>query len=309
MAEQGSGPVATRVLHCNFNTTDVDAAIRFYVEGLGLTERMRSVSEEGTSVGLGMEGTTNSVAAFGYDYRGGRIAPAVELVQWNSPPTLGDVYATPSEVGMQAVGFAVPNVDDAVTACLASGGTKVEARLASADPAIAVAAVLRDPDGVIVELIGDERSESGRFRVIRLVVEDLAATTEWYQGIGFKLVGGPVVGTFEGDAPEWNGPVTVQRMVPAVLDNVELHLTTWDDVRAKGPAHVPANSRGLFRMAMGVEDVRDACAAAVPPVVPGAPEYIELPGTPLGGLWVAFMRDADGVMVEFVERPMDAPKK
>jgi len=308
MAEQVGGPVATRVLHCNFNTTDVDAALRFYVEGLGLTERMRSVSDSGFSEGLGMTEETHSVASFAYDHRGGRVAPAIELVEWTVPPTIGEAYATPSEVGMQAAGFAVPSVRDAVAACVAAGGTLVPAHVASADPAICVAAIVKDPDGVTVELLGDPDAPSGRFRSIRLVVADLDAAGAWYRSIGFRSVGGPVVGRYESDDPTWDGAVTIQRLVPGVLENVELHLTRWDDRGEQGPAHVAANSRGMFRMALGVDDVRQAVSLARPPVVPGTPELIPLPGTPLGGLWVTFMRDADGVMVEFVERPLDAPK-
>ncbi len=308
MASITSGPVATRVLHCNLNTTDVEAAMRFYVEGLGLTERMRSVSEAGSSVGLGMDGPTKSIAAFGYDYRGGRVAPAVELVQWRQPATRGETYATPSEIGMQALGFAVASVDEARAACLAVGGTEVGARLSSTDPTVAVEAVLRDVDGVAVELVGDAEAPAGRLRAVRLSVADLGATTEWYRAIGFRLAGGPVAGRFESDDLAWNGDVTVQRLVPAAMENVELHLTEWEGVEPSGRAHELANTRGLFRMALGVDDVRAACEAATPPIVPGEPEYIPLPGTPLGGLWVAFMRDADGVMIEFVERPMDAPK-
>jgi hypothetical protein len=57
-------------------------------------------------------------------------------------------------------------------------------------------------------------------------------------------------------------------------------------------------------MALAVPDVRAAVEAA------RRSDYIEasdatlipLPGTPLGGLWVSFFRDPDGVMVEYVER-------
>jgi catechol 2,3-dioxygenase-like lactoylglutathione lyase family enzyme len=65
-----------------------------------------------------------------------------------------------------------------------------------------------------------------------------------------------------------------------------------------------ANHRGLFRMAMAVPDVRAAVAAARAAGVDASDAtFVPLPGTPLGGLWVSFFRDPDGVMVEFVERP------
>jgi catechol 2,3-dioxygenase-like lactoylglutathione lyase family enzyme len=87
----------------------------------------------------------------------------------------------------------------------------------------------------------------------------------------------------------------------------ELRLSTWPGTDRRGRAHHDANHRGLFRIALAVEDVRAAAAeAAAAGFDVGEPTYIELPGTPLGGLWVAFLRDPDGVMVEFVERPASA---
>jgi catechol 2,3-dioxygenase-like lactoylglutathione lyase family enzyme len=296
--------MVTRVLHCNFNTADVEAALAFYVEGLGLSERMRSVSDDGDSTALGLPQKTRSIASFAYDYRGGRVAPAAELVEWIEPTTAGEAYATPSAIGMQAAGFAVASVDDAVAACVAAGGRSIGARLQSADAAVAVDAVVADPDGVAVELWADTEVPSGRFRSVRLSVNDLAVTTAWYEAIGFKVVGGPVVGRFESEDPTWRSEVTVQRMVPGVLTNIEVHLTRFEGVET-GRAHELPHMRGLYRMACAVEDVRKAVASTPPEVQPGEPSFIPLHGTPLGGLWVAFMKDPDGVTIEFVERPLD----
>jgi len=305
MAEKSTAPLVTRVLHCNFNTADVEAAMAFYVDGLGLSERMRSATEGADSGPLGLDELTDSIAAFGYDYRGGRVAPAVELVQWTKPSTEGAVYASPSAIGMQAVGFAVPSVGEHLEACVAAGGRDLGARLISSDPAVAVDAVVADPDGVAVELWADRDAPAGRFRSIRLSVNDLAVTTAWYEAIGFRCVGGPVVGRVESDDAARDREVTVQRMVPGAVTNVELHLTRFEG-EPGGQAHDRPNMRGLYRMACGVEDVRAAVAEVRPAVEPGEPSYIPLPGTKLGGLWVAFMKDPDGVTIEFVERPMDA---
>ena len=136
-------------------------------------------------------------------------------------------------------------------------------------------------------------------------MNDLSVTTAWYQSLGFKALGGPVVARYESEDPAWSGEVTVQRLAPGALANVELQLTRWEG-QAPGRAHDRANMRGLYRMACGVEDVRAAVATAPEGVEPGEPVFIPLPGTPLGGLWVAFMQDPDGVTIEFVERPMAA---
>ena len=63
-----------------------------------------------------------------------------------------------------------------------------------------------------------------------------------------------------------------------------------------------ATPAGLFRMALAVDDVRAAYEGCADAVQIGEPEYVPLPGTPLGGLWVSFLRDLDGVTVELVER-------
>jgi catechol 2,3-dioxygenase-like lactoylglutathione lyase family enzyme len=305
MADPTGGPTVTRVLHCNLNSSDVEAAMAFYVGGLGLSERMRSVSEGSDSTALGMAQPTSSIAAFAYDYRGGRVAPAIELVEWTSPPTVGEAYTAPSAIGVQAAGFAVASVDEARSACAEAGGRDLGARVASEDAAVAVDAIVADPDGVAVELWADRQAPAGRFRSVRLSVSELSASTAWYEAIGFTIVGGPVVARYESDDPAWCGEITVQRMVPGVVANVELHLTRWEGAPS-GRAHDRPNARGLYRMACGVEDVRRAVECADPRVQPGEPVHIPLPGTPLGGLWVAFMHDPDGITIEFVERPLDA---
>jgi len=61
-------------------------------------------------------------------------------------------------------------------------------------------------------------------------------------------------------------------------------------------------------MALAVPDVRVAVEAARQSGVIEASDasFIPLPGTPLGGLWVSFFKDPDGVMVEFVERSLES---
>jgi hypothetical protein len=58
-------------------------------------------------------------------------------------------------------------------------------------------------------------------------------------------------------------------------------------------------------MALAVDDVRAAYEARADTVQIKAPEYVPLPGTPLDGLWVSFLRDPDGVTIELVERTLE----
>jgi catechol 2,3-dioxygenase-like lactoylglutathione lyase family enzyme len=73
------------------------------------------------------------------------------------------------------------------------------------------------------------------------------------------------------------------------------------------PTPVPwgGNRQGLYRCALRVESVQDALAA-VPDSVQrmGEPVWCPLPGTKIEGLHIAFLRSPDGVVFEFVERPL-----
>jgi catechol 2,3-dioxygenase-like lactoylglutathione lyase family enzyme len=280
-------------MHCNLNVRSMAAAVPVY-EALGLTVRMRSRAEGADSSAMGIPRGTDSDAWFLYDHRGGRSSPAVELVEWTDPVTAGDAYSEPHEVGMQALGFDVPDVPAAVAVAVAAGATR------RADRPEGIDAVIVDVDGVAIELTAAD-VPAPTLRYVRMSCADLTATTRWYEQLGFtadptgpRSVRGP------------DGATEVQERVLSLAgaSPLELRLDRWPGTSAGDRAHVEANHRGLFRMAMGVPDARAAVEAARAGGVEASDAtYIPLPGTPLGGLWVSFFRDPDGVMVEFVERP------
>jgi catechol 2,3-dioxygenase-like lactoylglutathione lyase family enzyme len=68
----------------------------------------------------------------------------------------------------------------------------------------------------------------------------------------------------------------------------------------------PANTQGLYRMALAVDDVRAAAGALAADGRCGkVPETvtIPMPDTPTGGFTVLFLADPDGAVVELAERP------
>jgi hypothetical protein len=73
------------------------------------------------------------------------------------------------------------------------------------------------------------------------------------------------------------------------------------------PTPVPwgGTRQGLYRAALRVEHVHDALAQ-VPDSIEqmGDPVWCPLPGTKIEGLHIAFLRSPDGVVFEFVERPL-----
>jgi catechol 2,3-dioxygenase-like lactoylglutathione lyase family enzyme len=199
---------------------------------------------------------------------------------------------------MQALGFDVPDVNEAVHAATAQG-----ARPRTGGPA-GVGAVILDADGVALEL-SPAPVESSILRYARIVCADLARSARWYSLLGFEPIG--TEGTIRWDDRGEAAEVVERRMALAGPAPLELRLTAWPS----GPstaAHSGANDRGLFRMALAVPDVRVAVAAArrSGAVQASDASFIPLPGTPLGGLWVSFFRDPDGVMVEYVERSLES---
>jgi hypothetical protein len=74
---------------------------------------------------------------------------------------------------------------------------------------------------------------------------------------------------------------------------------------ARTPVPWGGNRQGLYRCALRVENVHDALKN-VPDSVErmGDPVWCPLPGTKIEGLHIAFLRSPDGVVFEFVERPL-----
>ena len=293
----GNGLRATGALHCNLNVSSLAGAVGVY-ESLGLRVKMRSRAEGQDATAMGLGDSTTSEAWFLYDSRGGRGAPAVELVEWIAPPTSGKAYGHPGEVGMQALGFEVPDVDNAVRAATAAG-----ARLRPGGPA-GVGTVILDADGVALELSATP-VESPILRYVRIVCADLERSASWYRNLGFDPTGAPESIRWD-DAGE-AADVVEQRLSLAGPAPLELRLIRWPS-RPATAAHGRASDRGLFRMALAVPDVRHAVEIARQSGLIEASDasFIPLPGTPLAGLWVSFFKDPDGVMVEYVERSLES---
>jgi catechol 2,3-dioxygenase-like lactoylglutathione lyase family enzyme len=159
------------------------------------------------------------------------------------------------------------------------------------------AARTTDLDGVLIELI-ERPAEAPVFSHLRINVTDLDASVAWYEHLGFKA------GATERAAEADDTVFSYASMVTDGDPSFSLELTQWQDPKGTGPAASPAYHRGLYRIALGVDDVNAAygqlSATAAEPLP--APQFVELPGTRLGGVTVLFLRDQDGVVVELVGR-------
>ncbi len=294
----GSGTTSTGALsafHCNLNVQELSAAARVYEAGFGVRVAMRSRAPE-DSRAFGLTDQTDGEAWFLYDHRGGRVAPAIELMKWSDPPTQGNAYSSSRDVGLQALGFTVPSVQDAVAALHSAGATSAVGRRPGS-----VADVVIDADGVPLELTEDIGS-SATFRYARLVCSDLDRSTDWYGTIGFEPVGSRRTVSWDTDAGD--GEVDELTVALGPPGGFSLQLTSWPGRGSSGIAHQSPNHRGLFRMALRVDDISAAATAARAAGIDASDAaFIPLPGTPLGGATVSFFRDPDGVTVELVENP------
>jgi hypothetical protein len=175
----------------------------------------------------------------------------------------------------------------------------------------ASAVLVADGDGVVVELAEVHSDMPGAlFAGMRMAAVDALATVEFLSAIGFAVLQEPTTVGVTGDqlAPGGGSDevecVVARLALPEDRDRFTVTVVQHPDT-AKHPLPHGGNHQGLFRCAMRVEDVRKAWSLVPNWVVRQRdPIYCPLPGTPIDGLWVAFLRSPDGVVFEFVERPL-----
>ena len=292
---------ARRFLHLCWCVADAEPVVRLLVEGLGMRNTMNTPMERYDATIMGLPGDAESSAHFVYDARGPRTSPAVEVQMWKDPAVVGEPTSDPTAIGMQGLGIAVPDLDAAVVELTGRGCTVVGSREGWT--------TLADPGGVRVDLVADPDVPVGesRMRHIRVNVSDIGASLRWYDGLGFELLD---QGKLD-DATHLgrNGPVDIEVARLRLPDEpFEALLLQWNDPAGHGRHHGVPNHAGLYRAAVGVDDTRAAhdglVAAGV--VFDHPPVEVALNGTPVPDMWIAFLRDPDGVPFEFVQRPRSA---
>jgi catechol 2,3-dioxygenase-like lactoylglutathione lyase family enzyme len=298
------GPVPTQVtvqvhslLHTNLNTVDVSAAAAFYADVLGLLPGMKTARTAADGRALGVAGAPVTECWFLYDHRGPRTAPAVEVLEWETPATTGAHPAEPHHIGISSLGYAVPSIDLVRLKAALYHRPWTELTDWPVRGSATVAARMTDLDGVPIEFTELAGGEASVFSHLRINVTDLDASVAWYQRLGFTAKA-RVRSAETGDSV-----LSSASMVTEGDPSFSLELTQWEDPKPAGVASSPAFRRGLYRIALGVDDVNAAyeTLSATEPLT--APEFVELPGTRLGGVTVLFLRDPDGVVVELVGRP------
>ena len=304
---------ARRFLHMCYCCADTDAVVDFYVQALGMREVMRNPLHPSDGSLLGIEGEIVSGAAFLYDSRGARTSASIEVQEWVSPTMVGTPISDPTRVGMQALGFAVADVDVAVRR-LESAGATVLGRGSS--PWCPTWVTLADPFGTRLDLLGDPMVpvDEVRLRHLRITVTDLDASRPWYHGLGFVDVdshgidSAEFLGLEKIDDPDSKKPSARVERMKLPDERCEVVLVQWTSPTSHGRHPEMANHAGLFRTAVSVDDTRRSYDEfrAAGWTFEREPRQVELEGTNVPDMWICFLNDPDGVPFEFVQRPRDA---
>jgi catechol 2,3-dioxygenase-like lactoylglutathione lyase family enzyme len=307
----GSDDLAKRFLHVNLNCESLDATEGLYAQRLGLSARMRtdpSVATDGSI--LGLDGETFCETSFLYDSRGGRGGCALEAIEYHSPAIGRDESRDPTRPGIRSALLTVANLDATVAALREGGlavGEPVEGLISGARSVL-----LSDPDGVGIEIAEVPSDKPGaHFAGIRIAAIDAVATGEFLTAIGFVEVEPPTRVKVAGEQLASGGssdPVECVVSRYALAEDAHqfsLSVVEHPDTRTADPVPWGGNRQGLYRCALRVEDVH-AALRRVPDFVEqmGDPVWCPLPGTKIEGLYIAFLRSPDGVVFEFVERPL-----
>jgi catechol 2,3-dioxygenase-like lactoylglutathione lyase family enzyme len=307
----GSENLARRFLHVNLNCASLDATERVYGEVLGLSVRMRTdpkIATDGTI--LGLDGETFCETAFLYDARGGRSGCALEAIEYTTPALSRDTSTDPVRPGIRSTLLTVADLDAAVTMLRDGGVTVSEAvdGLISGTKAVLVV----DPDGAVIEITQVPSEKPGAlFSGIRIAAIDAVKTGEFLTAIGFTEVEAPALAKIAAEQLAPGGsPDPVECVVSRYALAEDAHqfsvsVVSHPDTRRGDPVPWGGNRQGLYRCALRVENVHDALTQ-VPDSVErmGDPVWCPLPGTKIEGLHIAFLRSPDGVVFEFVERPL-----
>ena len=292
-----------RFVHVCYCCADVTEATAFFVDALHLINTMTTPDQYNSGAVLGMDRDVRSVASFVYDRRGPRTSPAIEVQGWYDPAPVGEPSIDPLEVGIKALGLAVPSIDHAVDRITAMGGTVVAD---SKSPFGERQVTLLDPRRIMIELVEDSSLDvaSTRMHHLRATVTDLEVSLPFYDTLGFEVVerGSVDDGAFAGIEGDVDAEFVVLRLPD---EPFQLRLVQWNTPAGHGRHYSEPNHAGIFRAALGVDDTR---ASYEHLTTNGAtfdrqPMVVELSGTPVPDMWITFISDPDGIPYEFVQRP------
>jgi catechol 2,3-dioxygenase-like lactoylglutathione lyase family enzyme len=286
-----------RPYHLNVNCSDLERSLSFYVDLLGFRPLARTTPaapQPGDAFGL------ESVQWDAWILQGdaGMAGVVLDLLEWTVPRPTGRP-ATLTEEGFAVIGIAQPDLDGTVSRLRAAGHEPTGT--APAGEGIPAVAMVRDPDGTLVELVG-----TGETRLTHVVVNcpDLDMAMAWYAEV-LGLTGEvrelpPAAGALHGAEVRAR---SCYLAVPGAPFRIVLR--EW-----RLPAPVPrapraANELGIFRHALFSEDIHGDHAALTEAGVAclAPPAALDMgPGLP-ADLLALFFHDPAGACLELIQPP------
>jgi catechol 2,3-dioxygenase-like lactoylglutathione lyase family enzyme len=291
---------ASRIYHVNSNCSDLARAASFY-ETVGLVRVTRTVPsrpQPGGAFGL------DEVAWDAWMMQGddGPAGLALDLLEWTVPRPSGRPAAF-GDPGFDRLVVTVPDLDRVLADGHAAGGTLAGGPVSDPDEPGRRTAMVRDPDGVRVQLV-----EGDRTRVVRVVVTctDLDAAFAYYQDVmGLQPECEPVTGHEAGGLHARTADVVLRRARLAdpgssfAVELVQCIEPSTDTTDARLRA---ANHLGLFRMAWSTDDcARDEAVVRAGGSLPFAPTGTLSVGDDLPLLDVLFWPGPSGECLELIE--------
>jgi catechol 2,3-dioxygenase-like lactoylglutathione lyase family enzyme len=304
--------------HCNVNCSSIARSRRFYEEVVGLKAYTHTNPEPQVGGGFPLpagEGSTVQWDAWiMHDHRGPGASPAVDLLEWKQPGPTGDPYPSANHLGFYRLCYLVPSVDEMYARFQAAGATVFSPPAtawldAERTQTVQVFCGL-DPDGTCLEFVENDDVPATQSVHVNVNCSNLEESLAWYTGnLGFEAHGhsapGPEPGAafnFDGDC-EWEAYFL---SLPGQQRVFTIDLLQWKDPAPVGRPYATANNRGIYRMALMVDDIQASYQTLLANGVscPTAPVKLDMgPGVPVDGVWALFFPDPDGTCIELIERP------
>jgi lactoylglutathione lyase len=296
-----------KFFHVNINCTDLARSRRFYTDGLGLTDGVRTrvdTAQPGDAFGLDEARWDAWILVGPRAFEGG----AIDLLEWQTPPPDGSAPGALNEQGFQRIGVSVPDLDATLTAIAAAGGAAWSApkRHDLGGGRSVRLVMVNDPDGVAIELIEGRPSA---LSFVAVTCADLERSRAFYERLGFSIVARFRSGGDDGSHVHIVGSYAMDEIMlqaPAAGD-VTLLLVEFSHPVLHPVAPRPANAVGMWRAAFVVADL-DAAYRAITEagIAPISPPMAMAMGEGLPELRFFCFRGPDGESLELIEQPVSA---
>lgn len=144
-----SSTTSPRPSHLGLCVADLDAAMRFYCDGLGFTAAERFDLDDDMLPGLGASLEVDGHVAVASQFiRLGDMA--IELLHYASPTASGTPSTSRGQLGLTHLAFHVDDLGSSLARAVEHGGTLLETTRGSLGVELVF---LADPDGTRVELM------------------------------------------------------------------------------------------------------------------------------------------------------------